>query len=221
MAVASALVACGSGGGEETGSRADVAPVTTSMTVPAAADAVASTTVAERPEPSPAPTTAPPTTAVPVTSPIATTLPLPMPIAPPTDAEAPEPVVELGRVAIPAIGIDRPLYEGIRLPTFDLGPGHWPGTAEPGQRGNMVIGGHRTSGAADFRDLDRLKTGDQVVVTGQDGTAYTYVVESSQITGPFAAQVIYQTPESTATLFACHPPGSTRERIVVRMTLVG
>lgn len=157
-------------------------------------------------------TTAPPAT-------LASTTTLPQPIPPPADAQSPEPVVPLGRLAIPAIGIDRRLFEGIRLPTFDLGPGHWPGSALPGQPGNMVIGGHRTSGNRDFRDLDQLERGDEMIVTDDAGATFTYVVAATEITGPFSVRVIHQTPESTATLFACHPPGSVAQRIVVHLTL--
>jgi len=146
-----------------------------------------------------------------------TTLPRPLP--PPADPDASEPVVPLGRLALPSLGIDRPLYEGIRLPTFDLGPGHWPGTALPGQQGNMVVGGHRTSANADFRDLDQLAAGDQMIITDTNGNTFIYVVDSTEITGPFSLRVINQTAATTATLFACHPPGQVIERIVVHLTL--
>ncbi len=148
-----------------------------------------------------------------------TTVPLPRPIAPPADDGSRDPEVQLGRLAIPAIGIDNPMFEGIRLPTFDLGPGHWPGSAMPGQIGNMIIGGHRTEGHADFRNLDQLQPGDQVIVTTNDGTAHTYAVQSTEIVDPLAARVLNQTPERTATLFACHPPGSVKQRIVVHLAL--
>lgn len=152
-------------------------------------------------------------------APTPTTVALPVPIAAPADDEAPEPVVPLGTLAIPALGVERTFYEGIRLPTFDLGPGHWPGSALPGQPGNVVIGGHRTNANADFRDLDQLSAGDEMILTTNEGTSFTYVVESVEITDPFAAQVIHQTPRKTATLFACHPPGSIRQRIVVHLSL--
>ena len=42
---------------------------------------------------------------------------------------------------------------------------------------------------------------------------------SSEIVKPDALWVVDQTPEATATLFACHPPGSVRERIVVHLAL--
>ena len=147
-----------------------------------------------------------------------TIVPLPTPAHIPFEDESPEPVVPLGSIAIPAIGIDRPMFEGIRLPTFDLGPGHWPGTAMPGQIGNVVVGGHRTESHADFGDLDLLQPGDEVIFTDNTGARFTYQVERTEIIDPFAAPIVYQTRENTATLFACHPKGTTDQRIVVRLT---
>lgn len=161
----------------------------------------------------------PPTTVAPTYTLPPPAASLPQPVAPPPDDGTTEPVAVLGSIAIPVIGVDRLLYEGIRLSTFDLGPGHWPGTAMPGQIGNMVVGGHRTSANADFRDLDQLEPGAEVVVTDLTGAVYVYIVDQIEITDPFAMRVVYQTPERTATLFACHPPGSTAQRIVVHLTL--
>ena len=45
------------------------------------------------------------------------------------------------------------------------GPGHYPGTALPGVRGNVAIAGHRTTYGAPFQDIDQLKPGDEVVLT--------------------------------------------------------
>ena len=157
---------------------------------------------------------------LPVNPSIPTTVPLPQPIAAPVDDQAAEPVVGRGRVAIPSIGLDATLYEGVSLPTFDLGPSLWPGTALPGQIGNMVIGGHRTAANADFRHLDQLVAGDEMVVTDNAGVQHTYAVDSIEFTDPFAARIIHQTPRQTATLYACHPPGSVSRRIVVHLTFV-
>lgn len=111
------------------------------------------------------------------------------------------------------------MFEGIRLPTFDMGPGHWPGSAMPGQVGNVVIGGHRTEGNADFGDLDLLQPGDEVIITDNAGQRFTYLVDKTEIVDPFSAVIVGQTPAKTATLFACHPKGSTDQRIVVSLTL--
>ncbi len=45
----------------------------------------------------------------------------------------------------PRIGLTRTMFEGIRLSTLDHGPGHWPGTAMPGELGNVVVAGHRSA----------------------------------------------------------------------------
>lgn len=185
------------------------------QTTPTTAAQTTPTTAKRRKADSTTTTTPTSTTAVATT----TTVPLPRPVSPPEDFESPEPVVPLGTLAIPAIGIERTYYEGIRIPTFDLGPGHWPGTASAGQRGNMVLGGHRTDSNEDFRDLDQLAPGDEMIVTTNDGASFTYVVESTEITDPYAIRVIRQTPRKTATLFACHPPGSVSQRIVVHLVL--
>jgi sortase A len=149
-----------------------------------------------------------------------TTLALPQPIAPPADDHAPEPRIELGTIEIPAIGLSSPLLEGIRLTTLDAGPGHWPGTAMPGQIGNVVVAGHRVSHGQHFRHLDDLAPGDEVRFTTADG-AFTYHVTATEIVAPDAIWIVDQTPMPTATLFACHPPGSTRQRIVVHLELAG
>jgi sortase A len=158
------------------------------------------------------------TTAV---APTTTTLPLQAtaPIAPPNDPRGAEDLGELGRIAIPAIGLDAPMREGIRLTTLDRGPGHWPGSAMPGQVGNVVVAGHRVSHGADFRKIDQLVPGDILTFTTADGS-FDYQVTGTQVVDPEAIWIIDPTDTPTATLFACHPPGSTRQRIVVTLALV-
>jgi sortase A len=165
-------------------------------------------------------TDAPTTTAAPVTTAATTTaatLPQPLPAPNPN---GPDPAMELGTIQIPKIGVDRPLWEGVTLATLNRGPGHWPGTAMPGQAGNVVIGGHRVSHDKPFRHIDQLVPGDQILMTF-NGVPSTYVVTGAQVVTPNDTWVVNQTPEHTATLFACHPPGSTKFRYVVFAKLVG
>ncbi len=169
-----------------------------------------------------------PTTTVAVTStteiaatsteaPTTTEAPLPVPLAAPVDENIEEPYVDLGRIQIPAIGVDKQMLEGVSLTTLDVAPGHWPGTAMPGQLGNVVVAGHRVSHDHPFRNLDKLVAGDQVIFTTVDGT-FTYLVDSIEIVKPDAVWIVDQSRAHTATLFACHPPHSTKERIVVHLT---
>ena len=143
---------------------------------------------------------------------------LPTPAAPPADADAAEPEVRIGSIAIPRMHLDTPLFEGVTLTTLDRGPGHWPGTAMPGDVGNVVIAGHRVSHSKPFRHLDDLVPGDDVVLTTATGT-FHYTVVSSEVVTPDALHIVDQTPARTATLFACTPPGSTRFRLVVHLEL--
>ena len=203
-------------------SNLDAAPASTTVRAPAPTAAPTTTTatpttVAETdPSTTVVATTAATTTTVAPT----TTLPptLPVPFAAPEDSRGNEPVIDLGTIEIPKIGLDMTMYEGIRLTTLDRGPGHWPGTALPGDLGNVVVAGHRTSHAKPFRHLDQLVPGDEVVFTNANGR-FVYHVTSTEIVAPDAIWIVDQTPAFTGTLFACHPPGSTKQRIVVHLEL--
>jgi sortase A len=125
----------------------------------------------------------------------------------------------MGSIKIPKIGVEMTMYEGIRLSTLDYGPGHWPGTALPGQIGNVVVGGHRTSKHQVFRNVDQLVPGDEIIFSDDNGE-HVYHVTSVEIVEPSAVWIVNPTETATATLFACHPPGSTAQRIVVFADLV-
>jgi sortase A len=140
--------------------------------------------------------------------------------APPPDPHAPEPIVDVGSIEIPKIDVSKRMFEGVSLTVLDHGPGHWPGTAMPGHRGNVVIAGHRTSHDRPFRNIDQLVAGDQVVLTTLEGR-FVYEVVNTEVVGPDAIHIIDQADGYTATMFACHPPGSTRQRIVVHLRLSG
>lgn len=146
-------------------------------------------------------------------------VPLPQPVAPPADERAPEPAIVIGTIEIPKLGLSVPLNEGISLNTIDRGPSHWPGTAMPGQIGNVVIAGHRVSKTRPFRYIDTLVPGDEIIFT-VDGVRSVYRVTGNDVVTPDAMHIVNQTPEPIATLFACHPPGSARYRYVVRAALV-
>lgn len=163
-------------------------------------------------------TTTTTTTAPTTTTSTTTTVPgtLPNPEGPPANPRADEPLVELGTIEIPTIGVTKSIYEGITLTTLDNGPGHWPGTAMPGQQGNVVIAGHRVSHDKPFRHLEQLAPGDDVILTTADGR-FVYKVTGTEIVYPDALWITDQSADYTATLFACHPAGSTRQRIVVHL----
>jgi sortase A len=207
VATTSLLVGCGD--------RTNIAAPETSASIRSVPTTAAPTTTI-------APTTIPVTTVAPTTTttaaPTTTGAPLPVPAAVPADSAGHEPVIDLGTIEIPKVGLSMQMYEGIRLTTLDRGPGHWPGTAMPGQLGNVVVAGHRVSHAKPFRNLDKLVPGDQVIFSTAAGK-FVYTVTSTEVVQPDALWIVDQTADYTATLFACHPPGSTRQRIVVHLAL--
>jgi sortase A len=168
----------------------------------------------DRPAPAPADPQAPQAPATITTEP-----PLPEPVGIPDDAYAAEPIVRIGTMEIPALGLVHPIYQGVTLRNIDLGPSHWPGTALPGEQGNTVFAGHRVSHDRPFRQLDALKAGDQVIFT-LDDVRSTYRVTNHLIVGPGDTWIADQTKAYTGTLYACHPPGSLAQRYVVQMELV-
>lgn len=127
---------------------------------------------------------------------------------------------EVGRIVIPAIGLDEVVREGIEQWVIDLGVAHWPGTARPGEDGNVVLAGHRTVATRPFYDLGRLRPGDRVHLEWRDGSRHTYRVTETFVVPPTGVWIVDPTPVPTVTMFSCHPKGSARQRIVVRAELV-
>ncbi len=158
----------------------------------------------------------PPETTVPTTTTVAT---LPAPAVIPENSYATEPVVELGTIEIPRIGLFHRVFQGVTLNNIDRGPSHWPGTALPGQRGNTVFAGHRVTNSRPFRHLDQLQEGDAVIFR-IGGVQSTYRVTGSMVVQPEDVWIADQTTEFSGTLYACHPPGSAAYRYVVKLALV-
>jgi len=187
---------------------ASIVAATRGEGAPVRVAAPVTTTTAARPTPTTAPRR--------VTT---TTAPLPMPEDSPADPYADVPVRRIGTITIPKIGLVYPIFEGVWLTVIDHGPGHWPGSAEPGQRGNTVFAGHRVTHTHPFENLDQLAPGDKVVFTMPNGV-FTYAVTRTLIVRPDDMWVVYPSPTRTMTLFACHPKHSAAERIVVKGKLV-
>lgn len=120
----------------------------------------------------------------------------------------------IGRVEIPKVGVIQPMFEGVTLDVLANGPGHWPGTAMPGDAGNNVVAGHRVTHTHPFFDIDLLQPGDQVIFTTAAGR-FVYAVTQSFVVTPDASWIANPTSEPTMTLFACHPKHQKSHRYVV------
>ena len=148
-----------------------------------------------------------------------TSVKLPQPDAPPADPYANVPIIQVGVIDIPKIGLVHPVFEGITLTVIDHGPGHWPGSAMPCQAGNTVFPGHRVTHSHPFMNLDLLSPGDQIVFH-EPGHDCVYSVTGTTIVAPTDLYVIDPTPKPTVTLIACHPKHSAAQRIVVKGDLI-
>lgn len=123
------------------------------------------------------------------------------------------------RIVIPAIDVDYPIVPGDGWEELKRGVGHHIGSANPGERGNMVLSGHNDVFGEVFRDLEALKNGDQIqVFTG--GKMFKYQVRAKRIVSPNELSVLQPTRESVVTLITCHPYRVDTHRLVVIAQLI-
>jgi sortase (surface protein transpeptidase) len=148
---------------------------------------------------------------------------------------------------VPRLGDDyrRVVLEGTDEDVLAQGPGHYEGTALPGEQGNVAVAGHRVGKGSPFLELDLLQPGDPVVVETADSWFVYRVLgdeASGEVTGdpsgipgqhivaPTAVEVISPTPGSGPTdpatgayltLTTCHPRFSAEQRLIVHARLDG
>jgi sortase A len=126
----------------------------------------------------------------------------------------------IARIEMPRIGVDKIVVAGVDKDDLKKGPGHYPETPLPGQLGNSAIAGHRTTFGQPFFDVDKLDSGDEIILTTLSGR-YVYRVTGQQIVSPSDYQVIATTDptRATLTLTSCHPKYTARERIIISAEL--
>lgn len=123
-------------------------------------------------------------------------------------------------IQISAIGINmKPIVQGDGWEQLKKGVGQLLGSANPGEKGNVVLSAHNDIYGEIFRDLDKLQKGDQIILyTSQ--RAYTYVVsENPKIVEPTAVEVMAPTSDAVITLISCYPYLVDNKRIVIRARL--
>lgn len=122
------------------------------------------------------------------------------------------------RIQIPAIKVDAPIVQGDGWEQLKKGVGQHIGSANPGEPNNVVLTAHNDIFGEIFRDLDKLKPGDEVILyTNQ--RSYTYVVTTSEVVEPSRVEVMAPTKQAIVTLISCYPYMVDNRRIVVRAQL--
>ena len=128
------------------------------------------------------------------------------------------------------------VVEGTGYSDLQKGPGHYPGTALPGQVGNFAVAGHRTTYLHPFNKIAELHNHDVIVLETRT-MWFTYTIENvpgtnipwREIVAPTKVQVAYPVPDQPdpnkpptlklLTFTSCHPEYSARQRYVIHALL--
>jgi sortase A len=176
----------------------------------------------------------------PTVTPLITAVVLPSGHTPPTDPGGPRPneseipenlrpiVQSMGSIPIPTPGPEQgqrilisalwdepaPVVQGDGWEQLKRGVGQRIGSANPGERGNLVLSAHNDIYGERFRDLDQLSPGDEIIVYTAT-QEYVYYVISISIVEPTDVSVMEPTERRTITLISCYPYLVDNQRIVV------
>ncbi len=103
---------------------------------------------------------------------------------------------------------------------------HYPGTARPGQQGNIVVTGHSSYFPWDpgrFKDvfavLHDVRKGDQILLYNNQ-KRYIYEVSEIKKVWPSDLDVLQPSTDNKLTLITCTPVGTNLKRLIVEAKLV-
>ena len=125
----------------------------------------------------------------------------------------------VARLLIPKIGLDDIILEGVTPVALNGGPGHLPGSALPGSKGNAVISAHRDR---HFKRLGELIIGDTVETQTIDNRVTWTIIGRKVVSRE--APVIRTEPGEVLTLTTCWPIGylgGAPDRLILRAVPVG
>jgi sortase A len=106
----------------------------------------------------------------------------------------------VARLVIPAIDLDEIVMEGVGPVELNGGPGHFPGSALPGEAGNAILSAHRDR---HFRRLGELHIGSRIRTETRDRTVEWVITERRIVSRDTPA--LFGEPEATLTLTTCWP----------------
>jgi sortase A len=140
------------------------------------------------------------------------------------------------RIVIPSLSVDAPVVQvswykaeidGQIQAAWEVPDAYaagWHETSSPlGVPGNTVLNGHNTTNGEVFRDLYKLKPGDDIVLYSEE-ISHTYAVSRTLILPEVGqplevrlenARYVMPTDDERLTLVTCHPYGSLRNRLIV------
>jgi sortase A len=121
----------------------------------------------------------------------------------------------IGRIEAPRVGVSVVVVEGDSASILRHAAGHIPGTALPGEPGNVGISAHRDTF---FRSLRDIRQNDSINVSTLRGE-YRYLVVSTRIVMPDDVSVLDAGSDEVLTLVTCYPfyfIGPAPRRFIVR-----
>jgi sortase A len=125
----------------------------------------------------------------------------------------------VGRLKIGRLGLDMYVVQGTDHESLKKGPGHYVGSALPGQGRLIYIAGHRTTYLAPFADINDIRVGDYMTLevpygTFEYRTVRHYIVPSNDLA------MLRNTGHEILRLQACHPRFFATNRYIVDADLV-
>jgi sortase A len=124
-----------------------------------------------------------------------------------------------GRIEIKSVGLSSMIMEGVDRATLRRGIGHIPGTALPGQPGNVAFAGHRDTF---FRALRNVRKNDEITLETLDGN-FRYRVDFTQVVAPDYSEALNDSSVAILTLVTCYPfsfVGPAPQRYIVRAHMI-
>lgn len=125
----------------------------------------------------------------------------------------------MGRITIPKIGVDLPIYHGTGEEVLQKGVGHIESTSLPigGEYRHAVLTGHRGLPSAElFTRLDELAVGDEFYIHVLDKTLAYQVDQIATVEPDELEQLVAAPGEDYVTLVTCTPYGINTHRLLVR-----
>lgn len=116
----------------------------------------------------------------------------------------------------------KPIVEGVDLDDLAKGVGHFPENVMPGEVGNFALAAHRATHGEPFKDLDRVRKGDRLVVETRDRW-FVYVIDTNfRLVDPNNGSVLLPVPEKPGikptekliTLVTCNPRWGSSTRLI-------
>jgi sortase A len=120
----------------------------------------------------------------------------------------------IGRLTIGSLGLKIILVQGTDHESLKKGPGHYAGSALPGQGRLVYIAGHRTTYLAPFSHIDSLKAGEYITIDLPYAT-FKYVVTKHRVVAATDVDVLRSPDHEVLILQACHPRFFATHRYLV------